>query len=359
MSERRRGVRPWGRTLGAVAATLALSSGLVVLGATGARGSPDPSVVTACAGALTGSTFALSADCDTSVQLTVPNGVTVNGAGHRITAHDPSPGVPFSGAVLTNDPSGTSMNIEDLTIEGTGFEGVCDNQVLIGILFNNAGGSVHEVNVEDITQHSGCPLGQGIRANATAGVAQTVTITNTVVSGYQKGGLVASGMMTMNVSVSTIGPPDPLTPGTISQNGVQYGGVGVNAGAGGTISQSVIYGSGYGNSSDRSTAVLAYGASGVTMTQDTVTGAGTDVGVDVTADSTGVTVDRNEIGRTVPDAPDSEGIGAFVDTGSSAAVTCNTFSGWVSDLSGAPPSHRASRRPSCRPPNATPRIRPA
>jgi hypothetical protein len=293
-------------------------------------------VENACAGTLTGSTFALSADCDTTVQLTVPDGVTVDGSGHVISAHDPSPGVPFSGAVLTNDTSGTSMRIEDLTIKGTGFEGICAGQILTGIFFNNAAGSVNDVNVEDITQHSGCQLGLGIRANATAGVALTVTITDTVVSGYQKGAVVASGMMTMNVSDSTLGPPDPLPPGTNSQNGVQYGGVGVNAGAGGTISQSTIYGSGFGDPSDQSTAVLLYGASGVTLAQDTITGAGTDVGVDVAANSTGVTVNGSEIGRTAPDVPDSSGIGVAVDSGSSAVVTCNNFIGWTSNLSGVP-----------------------
>jgi hypothetical protein len=45
----------------------------------------------------------------------------VNGAGHTITAHDPGPGVPFSGAVLTNDPAGHTMTIEALTVRGTGF----------------------------------------------------------------------------------------------------------------------------------------------------------------------------------------------------------------------------------------------
>jgi hypothetical protein len=337
MSEPRRGVGRSRCTLGPIAAALVGSSGLVVLGAVGAAGSSDSSVETACTGTLNGSTFTLTADCDTTAQLTVPDGVTVDGNGHTITAHDP-PNGNFSGAVLTNDPSGSSMHIEDLTIRGTGFAVACLGQQLIGIFFNNASGSVSDVQVEDITQHSGCQLGLGIRANAVAGTARTVTITNTVVSGYQKGALVASGMMTMNVSASTLGPPDRTMPTALpSQNGVQYGGSGSNAGAGGTITGSVIYGSGFGSASDQGTAALLFGASGVTMAQDTITGEGTDVGVDVAADSTGVTVNGNDIGRTAPDVPDSLGIGVSVESGSSAAVTCNSFSGWVSDLSGVPP----------------------
>ena len=300
-------------------------------------GAAPPSIETSCVGILNGSTFTLTSDCDTTAQLTVPNGVTVDGGGHTITAHDPPSGN-FSGAVLTNDPTGHSMAIQNLTIKGTGFAVACLGQQLMGLFFNDASGSVNHVQVEDITQHSGCPLGQGIRANAVAGTARTVTITNTVVSGYQKGALVGSGMMTMNVSASTLGPPDRTTPVLLpSQNGVQYGGVGVNAGAGGTITGSVIDGSGFGNARDQSTAVLLYGATGVTLSGDTITGDGTDIGVAVSTTSTGVVLDHNQIGRTAPDVPDSVGIGVDVDPTSTATLTCNTFSGWIEDVVGIPP----------------------
>jgi Putative Ig domain len=288
-----------------------------------------------CAGTTSGTTFTLSANCDTTAPLTVPDGVTVNGAGHTITAHD-SGTAHFSGAVLTN--AGTTMNTEDLTIQGTGFAVDCTVGSLMGIFYNDAGGAVSGVTVEGITQHDGCPLGQGIRANATLGTARTVAITNTVVSDYQKGALVASGKMTMNVSASTLGPPDRTAPSLLpSQNGVQYGGTGVNSGAGGKMTDSVIYGSGFGNASDQGTAVLLFGASGVTLSTDTITGAGTDYGVDVASNSTGVLITRNDIGRTAPDSPDTLGTGVFVEAGSSATVTCNTFSGWTTDVSGVAP----------------------
>ena len=50
------------------------------------------------------------------------------------------------------------------------------------------------------------------------------------------------------------------------------------------------------------------------------------------ADSLGAIVDRNQIGRTAPDVPDTFGFGVEVDPGSAAAVTCNTFSGWRFDF---------------------------
>ncbi len=332
MSELRRGMGRFRRTFGPVVAALGLSSGLVVLGAVGAAGSSDPSVETACSGTLSGSAFTLTADCDTTVPLTVPDGVTLDGAGHTVTAHDIT-GTPgsFDGAVLSN--AGTSMSIEDLTIMGTGFTqtqppGSCGRATLNGIWFNGAGGSVTNVTVTGITESSNCQVGRAIVATGTAG--QTLTITGTTVSGYNKNGIQASGM-TMNVSDSTIGSPASLK-GITGQNGLVYIG-----GATGTTSGSTIYGSGYGSDLNANTAVLLFGATNVTLTSDTITGDGTDIGVAVASDSTGAIVDRNQIGRTAPDAPDNFGFGVELDPGSTATVTCNTFSGWANNLSGVPP----------------------
>ena len=330
MSEPRRGVGRSRRTLGPVAAALVVSSGLVVLGAVGAAGSSDPSVETACSGTASGSTFTLTADCDTTVPLTIPDGVTLNGAGHTITAHDVTAGS-FNGAVLSN--AGTSMNVEDLKIMGTGFTqtqppGSCGRATLNGIWFNGAGGSVTNVTVTGITESSNCQVGRAIVATGTPG--QTLTITGTTVNDYNKNGIQASGM-TMNVSGSTIGSPASLK-GITGQNGLVY----IN-GATGTTSGSSIYGSGYGNANNANTAVLLFGATNVTLTDDTITGDGTDIGVAVASNSTGAIVDRNQIGRTAPDVPDSFGFGVELDPGSTATVTCNTFSGWKTDLNGVPP----------------------
>ena len=124
----------------------------------------------------------------------------------------------------------------------------------------------------------------------------------------------------------------PLTPGTTLQNGVQYGGVGVNAGAGGTISGSTIYGSGYGNASDQSTAVLLCSGRRRHLDQDTITGDGTDIGVAVAANSTGVIVDRNRSAGPPPTCPTVSGSEWRWTPGRAATVTCNTFSGWKTDL---------------------------
>jgi Putative Ig domain len=314
--------------IGLVCLASVVSAGLVPIALTGggvAGAATDPSIET-CAGTLSGSTFTLTANCDATAPLTVPDGLTVNGAEHTITARDTTPGS-FDGGVVTS--AGTSMNIENLTIMGTGFTSSAPCRgTLNGLFFNGAGGSVTNVTVTGITENSACQVGRAIMATGTAG--QTLTITGATVSGYQKSGIQASGM-TMNVSDSTIGPAASL-PGIIGQNGLVY-----QAGATGTTAGSTVYGSGFGNASATNAAVLLFGATNVTLTGDTTTGAGTDIGVDVTSASTGAIVDRNQIGRTAPDSPDSYGIGVVVDGGSTATVTCNTLSGWMTDFEGVPP----------------------
>jgi hypothetical protein len=282
-------------------------------------------IESACAGHFSGNVFTLSADCDTTATMTIGDGQTLDGAGHTITAHDPDGGN-FSGPVLTN--AGTSMTVKNVTVKGTGFAVNCAN-TLYGIFFNDAGGALDNVTVDGITQHSGCQNGTAVRANALAGTARTVAITNAKLRGSQKNGLTASGKMTITVSASTIGPPDSL-PGVTAQNQVQF-----SVGAGGKLSDSTIVASGYGAATSDSTGILLYGASAVMISGNTITGSGTDVGVAVAAASTDISIEHNAIGRTAPDTPDAFGTGVNVDADSSATLTCNTFSGWVNDTLGA------------------------
>ena len=285
-----------------------------------------PSALGPCTGDLTGTTFTLTASCTTNAEITVPTTVTtIDGGGFTITAEDVTPGS-FDGSVL-NSATGVTMNVDNLTINSQFQSGPC-RAVLNGILFNNASGSVNAVTVTGLTDPNiACAAngtGQGIVDTATS--AQTLTITDTAVSDYMKNGIRADGPVTMDVSASTIGPPTSLV-GHVAQNGLQY-----LSGATGTTADSVIYGSGFGNPANAGTAVILFGATNVTLTGNTITGNGTDIGVAVASNSTGVIIDRNQIGRTAPDSPDNFGFGVEVDPGSTATVTCNTFSGWNSDF---------------------------
>ena len=144
----------------------------------------------------------MTADCgEVTSSLTVPNGFTVEGGGNVITATDPV-GVSFDGGVVTNAPGATSMHVNNVIIQAVGFtfHGAqnCESSpgvqlVQIGLFFNDANGTATDVIVRDITQHSGCQTGNGIRANANAGTARTVTLTHVTVTGFMKNGVTGSG----------------------------------------------------------------------------------------------------------------------------------------------------------------------
>jgi hypothetical protein len=318
-------------------------------GVAGAKAKADPSIDPFCPGNLSGTTYTLTADCGpTTAPITVPSTIsTVNGNGHTVSATDlPAPPTPeFNGAILTNESAGQTMNIENLTVSGpaTGFQ-ICTNSnfVLYGILFNDAGGSVSGVTVEHIWQGQttapSCQTGTAIRAEGVT-AARTVTITNTKVLDYQKNGIDGRGTMTMNVTGSTMGPPHPAA-GLIAQNGLVY----VNA-AGGTATNNTIFGSGDqqppgppGGGTD-GTAVILFGAKNVVIDHNVITSdpstAGTDIGIAVTSDSTGIVLSFNQIGRVTADDPDPTGHGIHVDAPSKATLICNTFSNWRVNIFGA------------------------
>ena len=92
------------------------------------------------------------------------------------------------------------MHIQNLTVTGPedGFQ-LCVNSgnVLYGIFFNDAGGTVNNVTVDHIFQFqngafASCETGRAIRADGLT-AARTVTITDTTVRDYQKSGFEARG----------------------------------------------------------------------------------------------------------------------------------------------------------------------
>ena len=103
-------------------------------------------------------TMTLVANCTTDTTIVVPDGYTLDGNGHKITAVDRPTGASFDGAVVQND--GAAMNVKNLTIEG----GVPNNCVATfnGVAFMNAGGSIKNVTLNNIGQTTGCQSGRAI-----------------------------------------------------------------------------------------------------------------------------------------------------------------------------------------------------
>jgi parallel beta-helix repeat protein len=341
------------RTLTLVAAAVVPLLATIIISPSALAGPIDAT----CSFTKNGNTWTLTTNCSTTGPLTVPNGITIDGAGHTISANNPPPPAQtYTGAVVTNAAGSTSMNIKNLTITGptSGFEfplpaNSCNSPFpgLFGIFFNDAGGSVDNVKVFNMFQtftgpgSPACQVGHGIRVDGPS-TARTVNITNATISGYQKGGIFASGNVTMNITSSKIGPPS-FVPFSISQNGVQWTNrffaQPVGVGATGTMTNSTITGSSFSQThpvnpaSSSSAAVLLYGSHDVTVDHNTINGS-SDLGISVTAGSANSVISFNAINRPNPPTPDTFGVGVSVDQDLETTTTliCNTFSGWKTDI---------------------------
>jgi hypothetical protein len=317
---------------------------VVLTGGANASAAPIPGgpITTACVGTTNGTTFTLTQNCgDVTSPVTVPAGITtVDGGGFTLSATDTELNQ-WNGGILTV-PAGQTATIENLTVTGpaAGFSvTTLAGDVVYGIFFDDSSGAVNNVTVENIfQQQTASPsvnTGTAIRSQgATAG--RTVTITNTHVLNYQKNGIDGRNSMTMNVSNSTIGPPKDFE-GLVAANGLAY-----VSGAGGTVTGNTIDGSGDeqppgppGGGTD-ATAVILFDATNVTLDNNVITGAKTDIGIAVQAGSSGITISNNLITRTSVDVPDPTGHGVDVDwPDSSATLICNTFSNWNFNIVGA------------------------
>ncbi len=239
-------------------------------------------------------TMTLTSDCTTTATIFVPDGYTLNGNGHTITALDPT-GSHFLGAVIQN--AGASMNVVDLTVTANGLANVCDPATpvdtrLRGILLNGASGTIAHNIVVGINQGpSGCQEGNAIEArNAPFDGSGTnplsVEIAHNVIDDYQKTGIVANGNMTANIHHNQVG--DSAIQANLAANGIQLG-----FGASGSITQNQVDGNQWlGNSDDVATAILVYASGGADVSKNNIRG-NAEIGIYVYADN--VTVDNNKV----------------------------------------------------------------
>jgi parallel beta-helix repeat protein len=245
---------------------------------------------TDCAFVVRGERLRLVADCQTDQTLTIPDGMTLEGAGKSITAVDPPTGH-FLGAIVRN--AGAVANVRNLTVRASGLSNVCDGPTptdnrLRGILFDGASGSIRNNRVLGVGQlNSGCQEGFGIDVrNASGDAPTTVDVTDNRVEQYQKAGIVVSGSVDVVVAGNRITGLG-LT-NSIAQNGIQLG-----FGARGEIIRNRVSGSAYGGAETQATGILVVQAGeGVEVAQNQVQQC--DAGIALTA-SDGVLVSDNRI----------------------------------------------------------------
>ncbi|MEM2760176.1 MAG: hypothetical protein QXU32_11185 [Nitrososphaerales archaeon] len=158
----------------------------------------QPIHATNCTFTTVGTTMELDEDCTTDVTILIPNGFTLDGNGHTITAVDPE-GNHFVGAVVKNQ--GETAHVKNLRVKVMNLADTCDDGVarLRGIMFEGASGSITNNVVMDINQgNSGCQEGNAIEVrnepfDGTHPSTKTVMISGNTVTKYQKTGILANG----------------------------------------------------------------------------------------------------------------------------------------------------------------------
>ena len=275
-----------------------------------------------------GTRLILNADIITDETITIPDGYTLDGNGHTITAVDP-PGGHFIGAVVQNE--GATAHVKNLTVTVSDLSNTCDSygDRLRGIMFEGASGSITHCTVVGINQGpSGCQEGNAIEVrnppfDGTHPNTQTVEIAHNKIQAYQKTGIVANGDVKAAIHHNQIGAS--ATQENLAANTIQLG-----FGATGSAVHNNIDGNQWLQASDWSaTAILIYLADGADISKNNV-GGNSDVGIYVYGDD--CTVNNNRVFDNGPDGLHGDvGIGSY---GEGNSVTNNKVRGFETPYDG-------------------------
>jgi hypothetical protein len=186
-----------------------------------------------CITTTSGSTISLTADCTLTATWVVPNGTTVDGNSHTITA-DPS-GAWADNAIIestqgANSLPPTSMTIGHLNVDATGVSNVSV------IKFDGAKGRVNQVTIAG--GQGSDPAGYGVEIENSQGATFAATDQVKIdggssIHGYQQAAVHVTDSMRFTVLKSTIGNPntgsgssaygvlaDTLAHGAVAQNAI-------------------------------------------------------------------------------------------------------------------------------------------
>jgi len=266
----------------------------------------------------------LSSDLTVTETYLIPDGYTLDGHGHTITAVDPVGGH-FVGAVVMN--GGTTAYVKNLTVTTAGLSNVCDGGAdrLRGIMFEGASGSITNCTIIGINQGpSGCQEGNAIEVrnapfDGTHPNTVKVKIEHNKIFDYQKSGIVCNGDVNVELKHNTVGAS--FTQENLAANSIQLG-----FGATGKIEDNKIDGNQWkGTSNYVATAILIYLADNVKVSKNKI-GGNSDIGIYFYGDNG--KVDKNKVYDEGPDDPNSGydiGIGNW---GSNNIVTKNHVKGF-------------------------------
>lgn len=248
-----------------------------------------------CTFTTVGTTMRLDADCSTSTTIMIPDGFTLDGGHHTITAVDPGVGSPFQGGVLRN--AGTTAHVVFVDVRAQGLAVSCKagNARLRGILFDGASGSIMHSSVIGVHQAgSGCQEGNAVEVrNFDGAPTAVVEIAHNTIDAYQKTGIVCNGDAICDIHHNDVGAS--ATQAALAANAVQFG-----FGATGNLSLNRIAGNSWCQPSDwAATAVLLYDTGPGLVVQSNRIAGNSDVGIYAFSD--GATIAKNFVSDVGPD----------------------------------------------------------
>ncbi|WP_223640110.1 right-handed parallel beta-helix repeat-containing protein [Corallococcus sp. EGB] len=199
----------------------------------------------------------LREDCVVQSAMFIPDGYTLDGAGHTLTASEEGAGDHYKGAVLRN--RGTVASVRGVTVTARGLSDVCDGDAdrLRGILLDGASGTLEDTVVEDLNQAGnlgGCQEGFAIdvRNLGPGATPVSVTVRNNQLVGYQKAGVVVLGRVEATVEDNVI---DGLGPTEhIARLGIQLA-----HGVSGQVVRNQVRGNAYLVEQDSGSGILVFG----------------------------------------------------------------------------------------------------
>ncbi len=258
-------------------------------------------------------------------QVEIDKTVTVQGAGATTIVQSPNTLTKYFTTSANNYPiiwvhDADGVVIEDLVVDGAGKGN--SNYRFVGIGYDNAGGTIEDVEIKDIrnTPIDGSQHGVGILANSAEGTARTLIVNRCDIHDYQKNGSTFNGAdLTATITNNTVTGAGAVN--FIAQNGIQ-----VSFGATAEVNNNNVSGHSYTPATYVSAGMLLYFSDANTDDNDLIenqagiyhiNGSGTHKNNEVGATATGtgspyfwgIIADPGEIKRAIP-SPFDAGEGA-------------------------------------------------
>jgi hypothetical protein len=151
-----------------------------------------------------GQAMTLLGDCTTRTAIVIPDGVTLDGRHHRITARDPEGGA-FRGPVVKN--GGAEAHVRDLIVRAAELAPIChQGEELAAIALDNCSGSVVDSAVEGVHRRGdACGEGTGIAVHADYGVVpRHVWIVGNHVTQFARSGVRVAGEASADVQLNRV-----------------------------------------------------------------------------------------------------------------------------------------------------------